>query len=358
MAKESPPTSLLDRYRDAGDDVAWGKIAIVASIVLALVVGAAWLLLRHGDGREEREAPEHRASSVRIKPDDYAGHRPEPSVEPAAAVVPRAPAAGKSAPATWASKPRGGARPDQLVERARNAGIGSYDAAAVDDAHRGKPEGGVAGAGGPGSTSAGPFGGDRDSTSFVAGADCQVNAGTAIPATLASAVSTAHGGEVRAVVNQHVWASNDPDCLAIPLGSTMKGTVQKTEVRGQRVALMTFTHITRPPPRNDTIRIENRASDQMGRAGMPGEIEGYFWSQAGLVLASAAIDLGSAILVGGEGPWGILGGIMMSNADRPLNKAARDRLDLPPTILVDPLEDGGNLTLIVQEHINADDFRS
>lgn len=138
----------------------------------------------------------------------------------------------------------------------------------------------------------------------------------------------------------------------------MKGIVQKTEVRGQRVALMTFTHITRPPPRNDTIRIENRASDQMGRAGMPGEIEGYFWSQAGLVLASAAIDLGSAILVGGQGPWGILGGIMMSNADRPLNKAARDRLDLPPTILVDPLEDGGNLTLIVQEHINADDFRS
>lgn len=367
MAKQMPSSVLSAGSYQGQGIVNWRNILLAVALVALSFVAMGWALTSGGEEKEDVVLDMEKNFSVPKAP-DYDSMKPkdQPTAAPTTAVVPAnfpgaAPMGSVGGAPAGAAARGGGRRAGGGGGRSELSAKAKLLIKAAEEEPSVIAPGAVPEENREASASLRAYNaslgdGDADGTDFVPGATCQVNAGTAIKAKLTSAVSTAQGGTVRAMVDQDVHASDDPNCEAIPWGSTMVGTVERTENRGQREIVLLFTSITRPAPRNDTLTIKLPGSDAMGRGGLQGNVEGHFWSQAGLVLAATVVDIGTAILSGGGGAIGILGGIAINNADQPLDKAARDRLDLPSTITLDPMEDDGSLTIILQEHINADNF--
>jgi hypothetical protein len=340
MRKEAPPNAFLAAYRDRAAGVNWRNVGLAGGILLAGGGLASWLLLGFGD--DDSRHASAALPSFRIETPAQRGYS-DLAREPEKATPPTDPP--RTAPATNRTSPAAAPKRDELFDRARDGDVAIIAAVSPQDAgNKAKPR------------LSGVTTSDPDGTDFQAGAACQVNAGTAIRANLDTAITTATGGTVRARVAQDVWDTALGSCLAIPAGSVFVGDVKRSDVRGQRRAEMTFTMLTRPHPRNDTLSLDVPGSDAMGRTGLPGRVNSHLGSQALLVLASTAVDLGKAALIGG--PFGALAALA-GNAGSPLDKAARDQLDRPPEIEVDPLVDerAGELTLILRTHINADEFR-
>lgn len=351
MRQEAPASGLVQRWRDKSSGIHWGNVVLTVAVMAAMSALLAWMLLgfRTGENGSREAAAGGRAidfpitdySQLEEKPAPWEvrfrppSNPPPPDKEPKTDVVVR-------------SEMRHGktSKPDKLMQEAMLGNMGVI----LIDLPEASPDAAVEVHGRTPS--------DPDGTDFVPGSVCQVNAGTMVPAKLESAVATGLGGTVRARVDRDVYDTATGTCLAIPFGSLLVGEVKRAEVQGQRRADLLFTSITRPWPRNDTLRIHHQAHDAAGRSGIPGRVNSNLLSTGAFVLAATAIDLASyGLLASSSGAWGVLGGILMGNANRPLNRAASDRLALPPILEVDPQRDEPQLTVVFQEPINADEFR-
>lgn len=205
---------------------------------------------------------------------------------------------------------------------------------------------------------------DADGSDFVAGSDCQVNEGTPIRVRLLSSIDTARaGGWAIGKVAGHVYDTSTGTCLAIPDGSTFSGPVATTTVKNQKAAEITFTSLTRPHPRNDTLTLDMPASDSMGRGGVEGRINSNLVSSMALVAIATAVEI-LPVLVGGDDEGDLIGTAIrgfLGGSETPLNRAAREQLEKPSTIELDQDKEEDRkksvITVILRRHVNADDFR-
>lgn len=207
---------------------------------------------------------------------------------------------------------------------------------------------------------------DADGSEFVAGTECQINAGTPIQVQLLTAIDTARpGGQAIGKVVKHVYDTASGTCLGIPAGSTFYGDVAVTNVKNAKAAEVTFTSLTRPYPRNDTLSFPMPASDSMGRGGVNGRVQSHLGTNILLTAIATGVQLLPA-LVADDGGAASLGGAalgaFLGNAETPLNRAAREQLERPSTIELDPNNSGDRkdtvITVILRRHINADHFDS
>lgn len=184
---------------------------------------------------------------------------------------------------------------------------------------------------------------------------CQVNAGVNIPAMTEQRITSESPGTVSAVVTRDIWSA-DKRCLAIPRGTRFVGRYQTQVAEGQARLGILWTGLTRPPPRGDTIDLDDTvAGDPDGTAGMSGEVNGFFWRKLGYVAAASVLDLGrTAITAGGEGGVGAaVAGIFANRASSPLDEWARRQLDIPPVIQVEPRE----ISIVLAQHLPMEEFR-
>lgn len=184
---------------------------------------------------------------------------------------------------------------------------------------------------------------------------CQVNAGINIPAMTEQRITSESPGTVSAVTTRDIWSA-DKRCLAIPRGTRFVGKYQTAVAEGQgRLGIM-WTGLTRPPPRNDTIDLDDTvAGDPDGTAGVTGEVNGFFWRKLAYVAAATVLDLGrTSITAGGTGGVGAaVAGIFANRASSPIDEWAKKQLDIPSVIEIAPRE----ISIVLAQHVPMDEFR-
>lgn len=184
---------------------------------------------------------------------------------------------------------------------------------------------------------------------------CQVNAGTNIPANMELRMTSESAGIATAVSSRDIWSA-DKKCLAMPRGTRFVGKYQTSVQEGQSRLGVLWTGLTRPPPRSDTIDLEETvAGEPDGTAGVKGEVNTHFWSKLGYVGAATILDLGKTVVTaGGEGGIGAaVAGIFADRASSPLDEWAKKKLNVPDVITTEPK----SVSIVLAQHLPMDEFR-
>ncbi|AWK86003.1 TrbI/VirB10 family protein [Azospirillum thermophilum] len=325
---DTPQPSLVDplaRHRVVTSGPHVLRILLVAAIMIGLGL-AAYMLGRSQGIDVPRVLGSLELPRGEPKLPSYEDMAPKPAPAP-----PPAPRFEKKDPPPPSARPQAKAAPteDELRKKAMEAGVGGWsrkeDSKGVETAVQ------------------------AASSDFAAGSDCFVPPGTPIPLLTVNRVVTERGGIVTARVTQDVWDAGF-SCLAVPAGSVVTLDVGSGVTKGQKRIEVANPVITRPWPRNDTVRVAAVGADATGAAGLAGSVQ-VPWFQTGLLIAaSAAVDAGVAALTGGGS---LIGGVLGHAMDRPLDKAAKDLLDRAPVITLDA---GEPVLLLLRGGLKADEF--
>jgi len=116
--------------------------------------------------------------------------------------------------------------------------------------------------------------------------------GKMINAILETAINTEFPGAVRGIITRNVYGEAGKEIL-IPKGSRIYGTYSSEVKRGQGRINISWSRLLRPD--GISINIALTASDQFGRAGIPGELDNKFSSLiANSLLSSVLAVAGTA----------------------------------------------------------------
>lgn len=139
-------------------------------------------------------------------------------------------------------------------------------------------------------------------TTFVDNRANVVAQGKLLTAVLETAINTEVPGSVRAIVSRDVYGEAGNEVL-ISRGSRLFGTYSSQIVRGQGRVQITWTRLIRPD--GVDMAISSVASDQFGRAGIPGDVDNKYGSTITnslltSILAVSGVALAES-LIGGSG---------------------------------------------------------
>jgi type IV secretion system protein VirB10 len=116
--------------------------------------------------------------------------------------------------------------------------------------------------------------------------------GTIIAAVLETALDSTQPGQTRALVSEDVPNFNGQTIL-IPRGSRLFGTYKGELNPGQRRAQLIWTRLERPD--GVKILIDSPSIDRLGRAGIKGEVNTYFFERFAGIFLQSSIDIGAAV---------------------------------------------------------------
>ena len=116
--------------------------------------------------------------------------------------------------------------------------------------------------------------------------------GTLIYAVLETALNSTQSGQVRAMISKPVYNALGTQML-IPKGSRIFGEYKGDLDSGQNRAAIIWTRLIRPD--GATISLDSPASDQLGRAGVKGELNTHFGERLLGALLQSTIDFGVAV---------------------------------------------------------------
>lgn len=348
MTYEQPPAQAPDPRPQA--ETLRKLPFIVGGVAAIAILGAVTIgpgLLR-GEETEEKAEVDPRINQPRGlngMPSDYSQIEQAPPAAP-----PPAPAAEPAVQQQQQQQARGygggptGPTKAELLKAARMADLKPVTVASFDEEE-------VGGSGGSAGSGSRLYSKHSLSDPFP----CQVNAGTNIPAMTEQKITSASAGTVSAVATRDIWSA-DKRCLAIPRGTRFVGRYQTEIAEGQARLGVLWTALTRPPPRNDTIDLEETvAGDPDGTAGVTGEVNAFFWRKLGYVTAATILDLGrTSITAGGSGGLGAaVAGVFAGRAASPLDDWAKKQLDIPAVIEVAPRE----ISIVMAQHQPMTEFR-
>ncbi|CBS87280.1 TrbI/VirB10 family protein [Azospirillum lipoferum] len=320
------PPDPLARHRVITSGPHVVRILLVLAAVIGLGLAAYMLGRSQGAGSLPKLSVALGPTQPELRLPSYEDMAPKP--EPAPPPAPRI--EKKEPPPPARTQAKAPPKEDELRKKAMEAGVGGWSR---------KEEG----------TSVASAAQAGASDFAATGSDCLVPPGTPIPLLTVNRVVTERGGIVTARVTQDVWDAGF-SCLAVPAGSVVTLDVGSGVTKGQKRIEVANPVITRPWPRNDTVRVAAIGGDATGAAGLAGAVQ-VQWLQTGLLIAaSTAVDVAAAALTGGGS---LIGGILGHGIDRPLDKAAKDLLDRAPVITLDA---GEPVLLLLRSGLNADDF--
>lgn len=133
----------------------------------------------------------------------------------------------------------------------------------------------------------------RVSGRSIGNRDMLILAGTFIPCVLQTAMDSSQPGYVSCIIPRDVYSDNGRVVL-LEKGTRVLGEYQAGISRGRyRLFVMWNRAVT---PRGVAIDVGSPASDALGRAGVSGGVENYFWERFGAALLFSAIDDGMDVL--------------------------------------------------------------
>lgn len=134
--------------------------------------------------------------------------------------------------------------------------------------------------------------------------------GKIIDAVLETAINTTLPGTLRAIVSRDVYAESGRIPL-IPKGSRLVGTYNTSILRGQKRVFIIWTRVIRPD--GIDVAIGSPGVDQLGRAGMAGEVDNKYLEVFSSAVLTSALAIGAAY-----GAEQISGGDQVSTSNGPL----------------------------------------
>jgi type IV secretion system protein VirB10 len=151
--------------------------------------------------------------------------------------------------------------------------------------------------------------------------------GKMLAATLETAISSDLPGKLRAVVTSDVW-SEDGGRRLIVKGSRLIGDYRSGLVRGQTRVFVIWTRLLEPD--GTDVAIGSPGTDDLGRAGLTGEIDRHFIERFGAAFLLSLIGSATTASQGGN--------TFVINTSQGFGQVAQDSLqdsiNIPPTIYV------------------------
>lgn len=184
----------------------------------------------------------------------------------------------------------------------------------------------------------------------------QLMAGTIIPASLVTGLSSDLPGFVIAQVTENVFDSVAGRHLLIPQGARLVGKYDSVIAFGQERALVVWQRIIRPD--GTSIVIDNLpATDEAGYAGIADKVDFHTWKLIKGIALSTLLGVGTELSLGSN-ESDLVQAIREStqeNVNRAGQSIVQRTLDIQPTITIRP---GWPLRVIVNKDIVLSPYRS
>jgi type IV secretion system protein VirB10 len=174
--------------------------------------------------------------------------------------------------------------------------------------------------------------------SVIKNPDMVVTEGTVLPCTLQTAIDTQLAGFVTCVVPIDVRGTTG-DVVLLDRGTKIVGQIENGLVQGQERVFVLWTRAE--TPNHVVISLNSPGADELGRAGLPGEVDNHWWKRFGgalmLTLFQGSLNAGSALAANsgnGNGNGATLGFVngAQSSGNQVANTALENSINIPPTL--------------------------
>jgi type IV secretion system protein VirB10 len=174
--------------------------------------------------------------------------------------------------------------------------------------------------------------------SVIKNPDMVVTEGTVMPCILQTAIDTQLAGFVTCVVPIDVRGTTG-DVVLLDRGTKIVGQIESGLVQGQERAFVLWTRAE--TPNHVVISLNSLSADELGRAGLPGEVDNHWWKRFGgalmLTLLQGSLNAGSALAANsgnGNNNAATLGFVYgaQSSGNQVANTALENSINIPPTL--------------------------
>jgi type IV secretion system protein VirB10 len=121
--------------------------------------------------------------------------------------------------------------------------------------------------------------------------DHMIGQGKLIDGVLETALNSDQPGMVRALVNVDIYGDSGRRVL-LPRGTRIVGRYDSGVVKGQTRVFIVWQRVMRPD--GVDLAIESPGADELGRAGMSGDVDNHFWRMFGAATLLSVVGTGSA----------------------------------------------------------------
>jgi type IV secretory pathway VirB10-like protein len=154
--------------------------------------------------------------------------------------------------------------------------------------------------------------------------------GTLIEATLETGIQSDLPGMIRARVSAPVYSFTGE--LMVPRGSLLIGRYQSGLVRGQTRVFVVWTRLLRPD--GISMQLASPAADELGRSGLPGDVDTHFFERFSSSFLLSLVDGGLAVAAANAQESD--GATVVNASGRSFQSAAEIALEnsvsIPPTV--------------------------
>jgi type IV secretion system protein VirB10 len=174
--------------------------------------------------------------------------------------------------------------------------------------------------------------------SVIKNPDMVVTEGTVMPCILQTAIDTELAGFVTCVVPVDVRGTTG-NVVLLDRGTKIVGQIESGLVQGQERVFVLWSRAE--TPNHVVIALNSPGADELGRAGLPGEVDNHWWKRFGgalmLTLLQGSLDAGTALASnsGGGNGNGVAGGFVygaQSSGNQIANTALQNSINIPPTL--------------------------
>lgn len=176
---------------------------------------------------------------------------------------------------------------------------------------------------------------DRVWASMLANPSFTIPMGTLIPCGTTTELNSTQPGMVGCQVSRDVYSS-DGKVRLIDKGSHVVGEVASALAHGQDRVFVLWTRIR--TPQNVIIHLNSPATNNLGSAGIPGQVDSHFWQRfGGAMLVSIISDAGQAAIqaaanAGQNGNTTVNLGNTQATGNEMASEVLRATIDIPPTL--------------------------
>jgi len=174
--------------------------------------------------------------------------------------------------------------------------------------------------------------------------DFLLGKGTVVRCTLETAIDSELPGLAACVTGADVYGSNGRHIL-LARGTRLLGEVHNDLRAGRRRVLVIWVEARTPD--GVLVPIASPATDELGRAGIAGEVDAHFMDRFGAALLISAIDAGLQGVANRHGGGTVV--VSTQGTDSVLTEVLHDTVAIPPTVRI---ATGTPLTVVVAQDVD------
>ncbi|MCB5945159.1 type IV secretion system protein VirB10 [Acidocella sp. KAb 2-4] len=198
---------------------------------------------------------------------------------------------------------------------------------------------------------------DGEQASVMRHPDMVITEGTMIPCTLQTAIDSQLPGFVTCVVPIDIRGATG-NVVLLDRGTKIVGQLESGLLHGQNRVFVDWTRAETPD--HVIVTLDSPGSDELGRAGLPGEVDNHFWDRFGgalmLTMVQGGLQAGTLAAAGNgnsnsTSQQAALGFVYaaQSNGQSVANTALANSINIPPTLTKNQ---GDTVSLIVAHDLD------